>query len=73
MGEKFDRVFFIDGQEIKSINESEMQFSCEKNTFERECEIKTTHGTIHFTAVFTEEQLEEFLDVYEKSKGGVQK
>lgn len=67
MGEMIDRVFSINGTEIKSISEGELEFNFENCTYERECEIKTTHGTIRFTAVFTEEQMDEFIKVYGKA------
>lgn len=60
MGEKTDYKVIIDGQEIQGISERNLYINYERNTFERDCEIATIYGIIHFKAVFTREQWEEF-------------
>jgi hypothetical protein len=66
MGERSEKEIFIDGQEIKSISEGELNINYEQNTVERDCEIKTTYGVIHFKAVFTREQWDEFVEISRK-------
>jgi hypothetical protein len=67
MGDKF----FINGHEILAIEEGDLEFSDsgeishKKNFVERDCEINTIYGAIHFRAVFTEEQWAEFIKVSE--------
>lgn len=63
MGEKTDYKFTIDGQEIQGISDGNLYINHEQNTFERDCEIVTKYGIIHFKAVFTEEQWEEFMRI----------
>ena len=73
MGEKaVEYSVFINGQEIKSITEENLQyvgeFGRKPDVITRDCTIDTIHGCIKFKAVFTLEQWENFIEISEKAK-----
>lgn len=73
MYSKKDVSVFINGQEIKSISEENLQYveggiGRKPDVITRDCKIDTTYGCIEFTAVFTLEQWAKFIEVSEMTK-----